>query len=452
MKKRMKQLGVLLLSVALLACGCGNDGDDGAKTGKTESGKTEVILWHTWGTKNAAHVQTLADEFNESQDKYEVTLINQASAGMIRQKMAALTPEEYPAIFCGTPTATCYYDSVSYVKPLQDYLDKDEDNWEEKIYSSIKSAYSNLDGDMIGSPFGVSSAGYFVNIDMIKQAGYTLEDVTSFEKMVNIATDVYKKGIAKYGISYSTTGVELINTMTLQGIDMVDAGNGYKGDATKSLIMDGDTYTAIQKHMKLVASSYEAGAAMAFNSDSATQSFYNGSIAFYGATNSWTHYIVDNGTDFEWAFIPDHGLDDSAKYKDYALTEGTGFYITDSGNEEAMQGAYEFIKFVAQPEKQAMWCSELGYIPYTEEAATVQTYVDWVNTNCPSLLDLSEKIKNAPADLRGPYTKVPDDLLGVGTFLYSYISEDPTGDMTDYFEEITMTVDEAIEIQAMRNK
>ena len=181
-----------------------------------------MILWHTWGTKNAAHVQTLADEFNESQDKYEVTLINQASAGMIRQKMAALTPEEYPAIFCGTPTATCYYDSVSYVKPLQDYLDKDEDNWEEKIYSSIKSAYSNLDGDMIGSPFGVSSAGYFVNIDMIKQAGYTLEDVTSFEKMVNIATDVYKKGIAKYGMSNTEGG-----TLTIDGKNVAKASMLY---------------------------------------------------------------------------------------------------------------------------------------------------------------------------------------------------------------------------------
>lgn len=450
MKKRMKQLGALLLGATLLLCGCGDKA--ASNSGKTESGKTEVVLWHTWGTKNAAHVQTMADEFNESQEKYEVTLINQASAGMIRQKLAALTPEEYPAIFCGTPTATCYYDSVSYVKPLQDFLDKDEDNWEDKIYSSIKSAYSDLEGNMIGSPFGVSSAGYFVNLDMLKQAGYTLEDVTSFEKMVNIAIDVYKKGIAKYGISYSSTGVEVLNTMTLQGIDIVDQNNGYDGDVTKSLIMEGDTYTALQKHMKLVASSYEAGAAMAYASDSATQSFYNGSIAFYGATNSWTHYIVDNGTDFEWAFVPDHGLDDGAKYKDSALTEGTGFYITDSGNEEAMQGAYEFIKFVAQPKNQAMWCSELGYIPYTEEAAKEQVYVDWVNTNCPSLLTLTEKIKNAPADLRGPYTKVPDDLLEIGTFLYSYISEDAKGDMKQYFEEIQMTVDEAIEIQALRNK
>lgn len=449
MKKRVKQLGVLVIAIMMFVCGCGGGTSDSKKT---SSGKTEVVLWHTWGTKNAAHVQTMADEFNASQDDYEVTLVNQASAGMIRQKLAALTPEEYPAIFCGTPTATCYYDSVSYVKPLQEFLDADEDNWEEKIYSSIKTAYSNLNGELVGSPFGVSSAGYFVNLDMLKKAGYTLEDVTSFEKMVKIAIDVYKKGIAKYGISYSTTGVELINTMTLQGIDVVDNGNGYDGEVTASLIMEGKTYEAVKEHMSLVASSYEAGAAMAYGSDSATQSFYNGSVAFYGATNSWTHYIVDNGATFEWAFVPDHGLNDNAKYKDYALTEGTGFYITNSGNEKSMQGAYEFIKFVAQPEKQAMWCSELGYLPYTEEASTQQVYVDWVNENCPSLLTLSEKIKNAPAELRGPYTRVPDDLLNLGSFLYNYISTDPTGEMKDYFEEATLTLDEAIEIQAMRNK
>lgn len=452
MKKRVKQLGALFLSIALLVCGCGKGKEADTDSGKTASGKTEVILWHTWGTKNAGHVQKMADEFNVSQDLYEVTLINQGSAGMIRQKMAALTPKEYPAIFCGTPTATSYYDSVNYVKPLQDFLDADEDNWEDEIYSTIRYAYSNLDGKMIGSPFGVSSAGYFVNVDMLKAAGYKLEDVTSFEKMVMISIDVYKKGIAKYGISYSSTGVELLNTMTLQGIDMVDQNNGYDGEVTKSLLMEGATGDAIQKHMKLVASSYEAGAAMAYASDSATQSFYNGSIAFCGATNSWTHYIIDNKAEFEWAFIPDRGLDDNAQYKDYALTEGTGFYITNSGNEAAMQGAYEFIKFVARPENQASWCSKLGYIPYTKEAATQQEYVDWVNANCPSLLDLAEKIENAPKELRGPYTKVPDELLEVNTFLYSYVSTNPGGDLATYIEEANIMLNEAIEIQSLRIK
>lgn len=451
MKKRMKQIGALLLSVMLLACGCGTGTKKTSNNGKTESGKTEIVLWHTWGTKNAAHVQTMADNFNASQDKYEVTLVNQASASMIRQKLAALTPEEYPAIFCGTPTATCYYDSVSYVKPLQDYLDADEENWEDAIYDTVKTAYSNLKGEMIGSPFGVSSAGYFVNVDMLKKAGYSLSDITSFEKVITIANEIYKKGIAKYGIAYSSTGVEILNSMTLQGIDIVDKGNGYEGDITQSLIMEGDTYKALQKHMKLVASSYKEGAAMSYGSE-ATQSFYNGTLAFYGATNSWSHYIIDNGTDFEWAFVPDKGLDDNAKYKDYALTEGTGFYIANSGNEEAMQGAYEFIKYVAKPENQAFWCSNVGYLPYTEEAATHEDYVSWAQSNCPSLLDLAEKIKNAPADLHGAYTKVPDDLLSIGDFLYSYVSEDPTGDMKPYFEEITETVDEAIEIQSLRNK
>lgn len=452
MKKRMKRIGALLLSAMLLLSGCGGSESSSGDNTTTKDGKTEVVLWHAWGTKNAAHVQTMADDFNASQDKYEVTLIAQGSAAQIRQKMAILTPEEYPAIFCGTPTTTRYYDGISYVKSLQDFLDKDEDNWDEAIYPSVKSAYSNLDGEMVGAPFGVSSAGYFVNIDMLEKAGYKLEDVTSFEKMVNIAIDVYKKGIAKYGISYSTTGVELINTLTLQGLDIVDNNNGYDGDATECLMLEGDTNAAIEKMMGIVADSYRAGAAMAYGSSSATQSFYNGSVCFYGATNSWTHYIVDNGTDFEWAFIPDHGLDDNAQYKDYALTEGTGFYITNSGNEAQMQGAYEFIKFCALPEQQSMWCSELGYLPYTDAAAKEQVYVDWVTTNCPSLLTLSEKLKNAPAELRGPYTMVPDDLLGINSFLYGYISADPDCDLKEYMEIKCEEVNEAIEIQALRNK
>lgn len=457
MKKKMSVLGALILSLALLVAGCGTGGGTAGNKNPngnpSADGKIELSLWHTWGTKNAGWLQAMADDFNSSQDKYTVVLVNQQSAGTIRQKLSTLKQDSYPAIFCGQPTATSYYNSVSYIKPLQDFVDADDTDWTADIYQSVKDSYSNLEGRMLGAPFGVSCNGYFVNVDLIRQAGYSLEDMTSFEKIAEIAKAVTAKGLCKYGIAFYSTGVELPDMLTVQGVDLVDAENGYAGEPTKSLLSEGETHESASKAVKLIASLYEAGVAYPYGADTAGEtmpSFYNGNLAICMATNSWSHYIVDNGTEFEYAFVPAVGVDEKAANSGSALVEGTGLYICDTGNDEQMQGAYKFIKFLAEPKQQAYWCCKLGYVPYTDEAVAQETYTEWVNSNFPSLVELREKIK--ASKLRGSYTAIPDEILSACNEMLSYVAADPKGDLEAYIQDAGQAIEEGFEIQALRRQ
>lgn len=451
MRKTTKKLLALLLCLAMAfsICGCGedkgNNGDDYAE-GET----VEIALWFMSGSLSQSYLEQLVDKFNASQDDYWVVIYNNGNFSAIRTKLETTqSKKDYPDLFCGQATATCYYDNQDYVVPLQKFIDADEENWTAGMYENIKNTYTNTDGEFVGYPLGVSCSGYWVNVDAIKEAGYTLDDLTSYEKIAKIATEIKDKGICKYGLSTLGTGVELMDMLTIQGVDYVDADNGFSGAPSKSLLLEGDTYKAYKKAANIYADLIDKEVMLPHGTDCSTECWplYNsGELAMLYATNSWAHYVFDGQPEFEYAFIPAVGLDEDAEYKGQAIVEGTGLFMTNTENERKMKGAYEFIKFMAQPENQAQYCELLGYVPYTDEAYNQADYQQWVSEKLPSVSLIKDKIVNASSELRTPYVEVFDEMLSVTNTLYSYLSSDPKGDLDYYLEYAADVLEEGLEI------
>ena len=451
MKKTGKWLLMLVLCVAMCLglCACGNKqaSEDEYADGDT----IEIVLWATYGAKGQGYLTQLVEEFNSMQEDYYVQIYNNGSAADIRTKLEAADPSNYPSLFCGQPLVIGLYDGVDYVKPIQEFIDADEEDWTAGLYENVRSSYSDKDGNMLGWPLGVSCSGYFVNVDVLKQAGYTMEDLTSYEKIVEAALAITDKGLCKYGISFLGTGVELIDMLTIQGLQFVDADNGYSGEVTKTVLMEGENYKGMEKVAKLTASLYEKECAMPYGTDVGGEAFplfNSGELGIVYATNSWTHYVTYGEPEFEYAFIPSVGIDDSAKYAGNVISEGTGLFIANTGNEKEMQGAYEFLKFLSEPEKQATWCTCLGYVPYTDEAAATQVWKDWMAETLPSAQNVIDKIKNSSAEVRTPYIEFSNK--GVGIDLFNNVSIEPKGDMKKHIENAMYDFDEALDIWKAR--
>lgn len=428
MKKLIKRLTALMLCLLLCLSVCGCDNSNNTDNGSDDE-TVEIKLWFMSGSLSQSYLEQLVDKFNASQDNYWVVIYNNGNFSAIRTKLETTQKKsDYPDLFCGQATATCYYDNAEYVMPVQKYIDADEENWTAGIYENVKNTYTNTNGEFVGFPLGVSCSGYWVNVDALKEAGYTLDDMTSYEKIAQIAQDVVSKGICQYGLSTLGTGVELMDMLTLQGVDYVDADNGLSGAPSESLLLEGDTYAAYQKAASIYADLVDKGVMLPHGTDCSTECWplYNsGDLAMLYATNSWAHYVFDGQPEFEYAFVPAVGLDENAKYQDQAIVEGTGLFMTNTENEAKMQGAYEFIKFMAQPENQSQYCQLLGYVPYTDEAYNQADYQQWIEEKMPSVAEIRRKINNASADLRTPYVEVFDEMLSVTNTLYSYLSDDP---------------------------
>ena len=243
--------------------------------------------------------------------------------------------------------------------------------------------------------------------------------------------------------------------LTLQGVDIVDAGNGYSGTVTKSVLSEGETYKVLTKATDIIGGLYTDGVAYTQGSDinsSLIPMFVQETLAMFYATDSYANKIIQMNPNFKWAFIPSVGVDDKAKYKGYALSEGTGSYICNNGNDSRMQGAYEVIKFLAKPENQSFWSQCTGYVPYTEEASQQADYVEWMTANFPSLENVKAMLLASPADLRGPYCTVSNALLTSLNQILSSVCTEPGGDLKGYVEEAELMLNESIEIELLRNQ
>lgn len=465
MKKRIVSimLVVALVCLSLFGCGVGDklgsdgkadnsDTEDAKETVYTEDGKIELTFWTTYGSKTLKYLQDIIDDFNESQDTYYVVSQNNGNHTQIRTKLLASDKKNYPSLICGMAANTGYYASSGVVAAIQDFIEADSDDWSSRLYEAVRNTYCDTEGKLWGYPLGVSCSGYYVNVDALKKAGYTVSDISSFEKVTEIAKSVTKKEICKYGLSFYGNGIELVDMLTLQGVDMVDNDNGFSGTPTKTTLSEGEGYQAVEKVANLVADLYNANAVLTYSATENFSMFNSGNLAMVYATNSWTHYVVDGSPDFEYTFVPSVGIDENAEYKGYVLNEGTGMYIANNGNKEEMQGAYEFIKFMSKPENQSYWCQALGYMTNTAEAAAEESYAAWMNKNLPALKDIMAQIQETPKELRTPYVECANELMSVGVTLLSYISVDSEGDLKPYIEESVEYLQEGIDVLQQRRQ
>lgn len=451
MKKILAFLLALVMMCSMLAA-CGGS-KPAEEVEEEEGGLIKLTLWSTYTAISNNKLQLLVAKFNAQSDKYEVTMEVGQNGSETRSKLAASTPEYYPSMFMGTNNCIAEYAGSRYTAPIQPFIDADEDKWTADMLPAVRKSMSDAEGNLIGLPVGTSVKGYMVNTTILDQMGYTLDDLTSFEAVAKIAQEAKAQELIKYG--YIPSGANNIsNMLLLQGCDLVDAGNGYDGQVTNCLYEEGETYDALYKYCEILAGMYETGAAMKNNSgaDGGTSTFINGQALFWATTSSFVYEFADIEMTFEWGFVPFHGIDDNAKYKNEVLAEGTSIFIGNTGNEAEMQGAYEFIKFLGEPENQIFWCTFRGYTPYLKSILESEEWITWRDENHPTEAFLEGPLMSEDMELRYPNLLVMSRVQTADSEMQSYLGADTNPDNIDgYIQKIAKAIQDAIDMENARN-
>lgn len=389
MKKKALFAG--LASSVLLLGACGSE-EAAPEASATADGKTEVVFWHAMSGDLETALNNQVDDFNASQDDYEVKPIFQGTYEEALTKFNAVAGSaDAPAIMQTFEVGTKYMIDTNKITPVQEFIDKenfDTSVWEENILS-----YYQVDGTQYSMPFNSSTPVLIYNKDAFKQAGLDPEKAPrTYDELKQAAKAL--TGDGQTGFTILNYGWFFEQLVAAQGGLYVDNDNGRSGTPTKA-VFDGEEG---QNAFNLIKDMYDENTFLNVgqNWDDMRAAFQSGNVAMYLDSSAGVRTVVDNAPfDVGVSYLPVPNEAD----REGVVIGGASLWMGDGIADETKQGAWEFMKFAASKEAQAKWHVETGYFAINPDAYN-EPIVEDVWTEYPQLkvtVDQLSETKTSPA-------------------------------------------------------
>lgn len=386
-KKIFTRLMLVLMFFSLTACAGRNE--DAAKEenkdkaasseevkkedGKTDAnGKTTIVFWHSMGGNLNDAIDHLVDEYNNSQDKYIVKAEFQGEYddALTKLRSSASGKDVGADLVQVFDLGTRYMIDSGLIKPIQDFVD--EDNYDTSQLEDNLLAYYTVDGKLNSMPFNSSTPLLYYNKDMFDKAG--VEVPKSLEEMKEVGKKLKDSGVTEMPISMSVYGWWVEQFMSKQGLELFDNNNGRDANPSKTVFEENGGVKNILTAWKELK---DEGIAPNVGKQGGDPEFKAGTSAMcFASTASLAQILSEVGDRFEvgTAYFPgvkasdDHGVS----------IGGASLYALNSGDEEKMNGTWDFIKFLVSVDSQTYWNANTGYFPVNKGVVDTDNFKELI--------------------------------------------------------------------------
>ena len=444
MKKVLAMILSLVMLMGLVACGEKEPVDE------TPAGPTELVLWSTRTGTDAEALQKYIDQFNASQDKWNLTMVYNGGYGDTQSKFMSTPAGERPDIVeFGAENACYFFDNPDQCVPVQKFIDEDKYD-ASNIMAHSRHALTDNNGTLYGVPLGASSVGFIYNGDLLAQHGVDPNEINSLEELYEAAKKLKAAGV-KYPVFLDNDTTSYTSMLAAQGIDLVDNNNGYGGDITKTMLDEEPLKSATIKffdtYRKLIDE--ELCPPYGMSGSDLRQMVVNGELAMM----SWTiTSAVIVGDLCNWEL--DIGYHPSLTIDKGAEVVGQGAYgvvmvIGNNNDDNRARGAWEFMKVVMEDENVADFAFISSYMPTTESGYKSEKYQTWMNEKLPSYAATYEVMSNAQPGTGTPRMAMYGDMENIVVDLINKVIEDPTYTAEQATADMQKQVDESIKLYNM---
>jgi len=277
--------------------------------------------------------------------------------------------------------------------PFDDLAKSDEDKaWMSAFYPAFMKN-SQTGGKTYGIPFQRSTPVLYWNKEAFSEVGLDPEvPPANWDEMVDFSSKLVKKdssgNVERWGVRIPSSGFPywLFQGLTTQN-DVILANE----DGNQTFFDDPKVVEALQylvdlsqKHQVMAPGIIEWGAT--------PKAFFEGQTAMMWTSTGNLTNVRDNAPfDFGVGLLP-------ANKQRGAPTGGGNFYIFRESSDEQKAAAFEFVKWITEPEQSAKWTIATGYVaprPDTWDTATMKNYTD----NFPPALVARDQLEFAVAEL-----------------------------------------------------
>ncbi|MFC4597675.1 ABC transporter substrate-binding protein [Cohnella hongkongensis] len=384
---------VLLASAAMLAA-CGSQTPESASpsSGGSAGKAVEIEFWHGLGGKLGETMQSMIDEFNQSQDEVIVKPVIQGNYDETKQKLQA-------AIAANNPPAVALVEdrewaAKGYFKAMDEYIASLPDFQPDDFVQSFLIP-GQVDGKQYSLPvYGTTQVLYYRK-DMLEQAGISPDRLKTWEGLAEVARQltVRENGETKvYGWEPMWDAGNLIDAVYSRG------GTILNEDGTRVMIDSPewiDTWEAFRGwiHDEKIMRIHYGGQGWEYwykTIDDVMQ----------GRAAGYTGSAGDIG-DLDLSII---GAAPQPAWEGHvARPSGTATYasIPAAAPPEQQEAAFKWLAFVTSSENTAKWSMASGYIPVRSSAAEDPAFVEFTEQN-PQYKAPLEQVKTATPYFNDP--------------------------------------------------
>lgn len=320
-------------------------------TGGGESGATTVTVWHGFTEADGQVVNQLAEEFNASQDQYEVTVEVNPWNVITDKLLPAVSAGNGPDLVVQPPTEAEGYVNQGVFVPMDDFY-ADPANETDTYYPHVVD-YAVFDDVHYGVPMAYGPFSVWYNTEMFADAGISEDDFpTTWDEWIDLADEltVDENGDGEpevYGLALPDADATFLPTF------LRAAGGAVYQDGQVTL----DTPQNLET-LQWWQDAYERGWGPTNVDIVEAVDLFKAGKAAMTVIGPW----IITGAE---SVGLDIGVFEMPAGPDGIVTQAAANYwwLTSQADEQAAAGAEEFLRFYNSHDAQVRWAEESFYPP-----------------------------------------------------------------------------------------
>lgn len=346
--------------------GCAQSGGGEAKTGDQKATEAkeepiEITFWHVYSENFGAPViKEMVEEFNKTHDNIVVKEVYNPDMypGLMQNLQAEVAAGNPPSLcMVGYNYIKYFAANFNYVSPdqvVEQYFPDDKEYLQTNFLDNVLSL-AQVDGEQIGMPFCISAPIICYNPELFEKAGLdpkkapqTWNDVREYAKQITEKTGEYGFYMQEYSDNWAVQGL-----LESNGAEMLKDGKAAFATAE-----------GVEAYKLLADMVLTDKSALHITADEGIQAFCNGKVGIACVTSAKIG-TIKQASQFQVKGAEFPGFEGKEK----RLPAGGNFIPITAQSEEEQKAAWEFLKFIMEPEWLSKWTLNTGYLPPRQDVA-----------------------------------------------------------------------------------
>jgi sn-glycerol 3-phosphate transport system substrate-binding protein len=328
----------------------------------------EIQWWHAMTAANNDRVNNLAKRFNESQSEYRVNAIYKGSypeamAAAVAAFRAGNAPHILQVFEVGTATMMA---AKGAIKPVYEVMSESGEKFDTSSYvPAVAGYYTNAKGQMLSFPFNSSTTVFWYNKDAFEKAGIDPERAPqTWPEVVSAMAKLKASGHACPFTTGWQTWTQLESFSAWHNVPFLTKENGFGGPDAK-LVFNGPVQV---RHIANLQEWLRKGYFVYGGRKNEPEAkFYSGECAMM-TTSSAAYGTIKANAKFRFAESTLPYYADVAGAPQNTIIGGASLWVMGGKSKAEYRGVAKFFTFLSQPEVQAAFSQETGYLPITMAA------------------------------------------------------------------------------------